>query len=140
MLTYMLKAVWNITLVKIWLCDLSSYNHSLAWDWKQCLQTLMCRFYMSLQTSLRCCLIITIKTKMFNTLMYSLYVPIQTSFLCWLVVTMRTSMFNTIMNRFMWVFKFSLCVAWWSQCGQEYLLSSCNDSICVIKHPFLVVC
>ena len=59
---------------------------------------------------------------------------------CCFVVTMRTRMFNTIMNRFMWVFKFSLCVAWWSQCGQEYLLSSCNDSICVFKHPFLVVC
>ena len=93
--------------------------------------TLMHRFYMFLQTILCCCLIITIRTKMFNTLMYSLYVPIQTSFLCWLVVKMRTRMFNTIMNRFMWAFKFSLCVAWWSQCGQEYLLSSCNDSMCL---------
>ena len=93
--------------------------------------TIMYRFYMCLQICLLCCFEITMRTRIFTTLMYRLYVSLQMSNCCCLVVTMRTRMFNTIMNRFMWVFKFSLCVAWWSQCGQEYLLSSCNDSMCL---------
>ena len=135
----MLKTALKYHPCEIWLCGLPNYDRAVAWDWKQCLHTLMCRFYMSLKTSFDYCLVITIRTRMCFTLMQRFYMFLQ-AILCWcLIITMRTRMFNTIMNRFMWVFKFSLCVAWWSQCGQEYLLSSCNDSICAFKHPFLVV-